>query len=283
MFNSPVLSRINIVSPYNLGSFNGLHWYNRIDMKLALGLICEVLIDGAGRTGKTTSADYICQRYDKNYVLVYTIKDILNHIKGLWKLYKQEEYHLVFNRWINWDEPEAEVPKAKFWDEKNFVSEQIVGTWGFLYQHMALSLPDTSRIRLSPNVLMKITMCVKGRKPNLSYIGLTRLPYFNQKTQRWGWGLNPVEQINFPQHEIEKGYLEHKINNFFHNFIPRWETELKADEPAYFDVERNENIKKVKKRLNTMRAKFHKLLGNDRDDMREQIAKVRNQLIDLKG
>ena len=283
MFNNPVLQRFDIKSPYSMGTFRGLTYRERINIRINRGLICETLIDGISQSGKSTKGEMLCKEYDPNYTLVQTVEDIIRYVENLKRLYKQGKYNRVFNRWILWDEPEAEVPKQQFWDDRNIIADQMVSTWGFLKQHLVLCLPDTSKIRITPNILMKISVVVKGRKPNLKRTGYVRLPFFNQKTQKWGWTLNPVEQFNIEEYKFSESYEKRKVDFFFNNLVPRWKLQMRKEQPNYVELENREKLKNLKKNLNLLKVEYSKARGDKQSGALEKMTKIKNKILDITG
>ena len=130
---------------------------------------------------------------------------------------------------------------------------------------------------------MKISVVVKGRKPNLKRTGYVRLPFFNQKTQKWGWTLNPVEQFNIEEYKFSESYEKRKVDFFFNNLVPRWKLQMRKEQPNYVELENREKLKNLKKNLNLLKVEYSKARGDKQSGALEKMTKIKNKILDITG
>jgi len=205
------------------------NFYHRIDENIQTTGVNIVLIEGKSQTGKSTLAKHIAERYDPNYTLVYTVDDVLNRIRELKDLWFARRYKMCKYRWLFWDEPECEIPKAQFWSERNSVIQSITSSFGFLKPSLVMALPNIKGLSdlIITNVLLRISISAKLKKGKIIRKGWVRTSYFDERRQKFRWRL--VEEHTIPILEDitkDRVYMKAKVNNFFNTQMERWQNKI---------------------------------------------------------
>lgn len=225
MLRNAIVKRINITSPYQEPNIRIRNFLERIDYVRLLEMINLIAITGKSQSGKSTFARWICEKYDRHYVTVFTVEDILNYIDKIKKLYydDMEEWKRMRWKWIFWDEPQLEIDKTEFWSQRNIVLGMLTSSYGFLKQNMVVALPNLRK--LSDNLLTNLTYridmkAVLGRNREIIRKAYFKKPIYIERKNKYGW--TTFQQITVPFIEEDKKYDKAKADNFFNTQLPMW-------------------------------------------------------------
>lgn len=203
--------------------------WDRIDRKIALGLPNTIVIEGSGQTGKTTLGRFICMHYDKDYNLLYSVKDAFKVLDDYKERYFSGDKTSMLWKFNLLDEPQLESPSVKFRDERAIALQQIIGAWGELKQNLVLTLPDVGDIgkRFYRNVTYRIQMSVRKNRQTgeREYIAMIYRPYKPIWKLTWTW--IKVGRFLVPNVEQDSEYLTRKMDNFFNEKLDRMKGDVK--------------------------------------------------------
>ncbi len=239
-----VLRKLGIAGLYKSKRGHYPNYYERINQILRLKRINMIVIDGKAQTGKTTLARSICKKYDKNYKILFTIEDFLNHLESCKELYLAGEYRKVYGRWLLFDEPQLETPKQKFWSVRNQIIMAITSSFGFLHNHLVMALPNVKGLQdiVLTNISLRIRVESYLKSNNIIRKGFVKIPIFAEMKQKFIW-IN-VEINTIPLIEEDKEYDKNKAVNFFDNQLTKWRKDLDKDKGKKGDTEIN-RLKKL--------------------------------------
>lgn len=228
MYERFVAKRPRMISPYAKREINIPNFYNRINNNTILTGVNIILIDGRGQVGKSTLGDEIAGKYDPEYDLCYTTKDIVEHFKKLREKWKNGEIEDCLYRWIFWDEPQLEIPRMRFWSERNLMIQALTSSFGFLKPSLILALPNVKGISdmIVTNILFRITVKVGfDRDKKIVRKGYIKLPKFNEIKNKFYWTTAEIYTIPELTKVTEKNsdYMKRKMENFFNTQLSKWE------------------------------------------------------------
>ena len=179
-----------------------------IDKIIRLGRVALIVVDGKAQTGKSTTAQYVCEHYDKDYVTVFTIEELTKYLD-------YATVNNIKNRWIFFDEPQLQSPRATWWSEKNQALQAITSSYGFLKSHMIMALPNLKGISniVLTNLCMRITMRSYLTADGIvKYVAFVKLPQYSEYHRRWYF--YTMEERTMPNLIQSDEYFVRKKENF---------------------------------------------------------------------
>jgi hypothetical protein len=194
-------------------------YQRRIYNREKAGLINMIIIDGVSQSGKTTFGREICRANDKNYVTIFSVTELLNFIKSCKETSEYGKY-----KWILYDEPELDVDRANWFDERNKVLAFILSSYGFLHLNIVMCLPNIRR--LSDTILTNISMRISIKtdydelKNTISRRALIKKAVYSEYKNKFIW--ITVEFHRIPAIEKDTEYEARKRSNFYDR-LPVWE------------------------------------------------------------
>lgn len=233
MFN-PSSKRFIVTGLFDRAGEGIPNYFRRIDDTIALGRVNIIIIDGKTQTGKSTLGRKICSMYDKDYVRVWTTEDILKHLKNMKEAWLNGDKKSVYGRWILFEEPQLEAPRQEYWNQRNMIIQMITSSYGFLKQHMILTLPNVKGISdvVLTNVSLRITVRSNlNRDRKIERRGYVKIPIFNEMKNKYMWIC--AEEYKIPLIDMDSDYDSEKANNFFNTQLEKWEKRLTADRKMY--------------------------------------------------
>jgi hypothetical protein len=223
--------KLKITSIFENEHFKFPSFFERIDKNNKETGVNIVLIDGRGQAGKSTLADFIAKRYDKNYKLVYTVEEIIDRYKKLAELWLSGDYINSMYRWTFWDEPQLEVPRMAFWSDRNMIAQQLSSSFGFLKPSLIMALPNIKGLSdmILTNILFRITVNVHTNdKDEIVRKGYIKKPKYSESRNKFYW--TGVETYTIPDMpeltQFDSEYMKAKVNNFLNVQLKSWEQKL---------------------------------------------------------
>jgi hypothetical protein len=227
---------VGLHSPYGRETPKFPNFYRRIEKRIKLGLINILIIDGQTQTGKSTLGRKICSSYDSTYTKIFTVKDFLDYffkckedlgINESGQITKPENISKVWNKWILFDEIEVEANRMEFWSEKNVVLMYIVSSFGWLHNHIVMTLPNIKGLSeiILTNLTMRITVKAdEGKTGEIRRMAYIKKPIWSDMKNKYIWVT--IEHHSIPLIEKDQSYEDGKANNFFNVQLVSWKAKI---------------------------------------------------------
>lgn len=199
------------------------NFYNRIDKIRYTNLINMIIIDGKSQTGKSTLAKNICEKYDPNYITVFTIEELLSYLE---KCKENEDTNQ--GRFIFFDEPELEVNRNEWWTDRNRVLTFILSSFGFLHNNIVMALPNIKG--LSDIILTNISLRISVKadydefKKRIVRKAIIKKAIWSDMKNKFIWITTEIHTI--PDIEKDMNYEQLKRHNFYDVQLPKWRSQI---------------------------------------------------------
>jgi hypothetical protein len=231
--------------------------WDRINRKIRCGLPNVVLIEGGGQTGKSTLGMMICEHYDKDFVIIYNTKELLDLMEKRVKLFESGDLTVLW-KWIFFDEPQMEADKRKWADARNQVIGQITGgLYGELKQNMVLALPDIDDIssRLYRNITYRVVVDADFKAGKITRKANLYRP--RKDLQKRGYKWTGAGTYIIPELKRREDYLGKKVSNMSDK-LNIYRMDLDRQDRKKYKVEPTIPTMPTKERIEELKAIFEK-------------------------
>jgi hypothetical protein len=222
----PINRKLHVTSLRDKGGYNLPGYLDRIDAQIRKGKILMILIDGQGQVGKTTFGGYLCNEYDREYVPVYTIEDIVKYLLWAKEEWLKGNQAYVTGKFLLYDEPQIDCARNEYYSKRNIILEKFTSAYGFLKNGLVLCLPTPKGLsdRILINLTLRISLDVwEMRGGGIIRKGFVKLPKWNDIKQKHYW--TTVEKFTIPFIKEQK-WLPQKMENFFDTQLNKWASDM---------------------------------------------------------
>lgn len=205
------------------------NFYSRIEKRSKTNLINMIIITGRSQCGKSTLGRSICEKFDKDYVTVFTIEELLNYLE------KCKENEIAYlKKFIFFDEPELEVSRNEWWTDRNRVLCFILSSFGFLHNNIVMALPNIKGLSdiILTNISLRIDVNAEYNERTKTIVrkAYIKKAIWSDFKNKFMWITTEVHTI--PDISKNQNYEDRKRHNFFDIQLPKWKNQIEENKTA---------------------------------------------------
>jgi hypothetical protein len=242
MMYKPKKANLRKLRDFQKNDFGIDGYLRRIKRREKAGLINMIIIDGISQSGKTTFGRSICEVFDPNYVTIFKIRELMKFLRELKSRGEYKDYV-----WVLIDEPQNEVDKNEWWDQRNKALTKIMSSYGFQHVNVVMCLPNVKR--LSDSILTNLSLRISvvanfnERTNEIVRKAFIKKAMWSDKKNKHIWITTEVHTIqDIPKNEE----YEKRKRDVYYNNLEEWDKELEVYERGYTDnktsIDDNGNI-----------------------------------------